>query len=520
MASSLTQRIVCNTLFNFIGRFWAMFLGLVLAPFFVAKLGIAGYGLWSLILVITNYLFTWDLGLGNASVRYIAHFYARRDYRSLNAVMSTSLLLYVALAAVAITLAVALRPVALSAFQVPPDRWEEVGWVLVTVVIAFALSNVVGVFQDLVTGLQQMHLTNLIVALQAMFNALGAIVFLQLGYGLKGLALNEIFTMTLTIILSAVVAYHVFPMLRLHPLLARWETVKTLLNFGLKVQITSLGGLLSLQLNKFLVGYFLNLNLLAAYELGFKMAYSPIVLLRLLVSAIMPATAELHAEDNWPALQRLYRQGLKYVVAATIPATILLVLNADLITVLWLGRSWDEVSQVIRFLMLAYGLNLFTAMGTAMARGIGRPGYELRYTLVVRGLNLLLGILLIQSAGLSGLLVATLVAIGLGSLYFLVLWQRCLRASWQILWQEVYARPLLASIVAAVPTYLIIRIAQSYPGGRASQAIALAISATLFVALYGFFLWRSNHWDKEDRRLWDEQVSARWKAWLTRSVHG
>ena len=170
--------------------------------------------------------------------------------------------------------------------------------------------------------------------------------------------------------------------------------------------------------------------------------------------------------------------------------------------------------------MLAYGFNLFTAMGTAMARGTGQPGYELRYTLVVRGLNLLLGILLIQSAGLIGLLVATLVATVLGSLYFLFLWQRCLRASWQALWREVYARPLLASVVAAVPAYFVIHVTPYYSSGRVSQFLGLAISASLFIALYGFCLRRSNHWNAEDRRLWNELASTPWKAVLTRLVHG
>ncbi|MBC8263853.1 MAG: oligosaccharide flippase family protein [Anaerolineales bacterium] len=521
MPASLTKRIVRNTLFNFTGRFWAMFLGLLLTPFIVAKLGMAGYGLWSLVLVITNYLLTWDLGLGNALVRHVAHYYARQDYNGLNSVMSTALLLYAALATVAITLTVALRPAVLSAFRVPPEQWEEVGWVLVTAASAFTLGNVLSVFRGFVTGLQQMHLTNLITTLQATLHALGTVAFLQLGYGLKGLALNEIITIILTTALSALLAFRVFPMLRLNPFLLRRETLKMLLNFGLKLQITSLGGLLGLQLNKLLISYFLNLNLLATYELGFKMAYSPIVLLRLLVSAIMPATAELHAQDNWPALRRLYHQGLKYVVAAVIPTTTLVVLSADLITLLWLGQPWSEVSQVIRFLMLAYGLNLFTAMGTAMARGTGRPGYELRYTLVVRGLSLLLGIFLIQSAGLTGLLAATLVAIVLGSLYFLVLWHRFLQVAWRVLWQEVYAKPLLASLVAAAPAYAAIHITRLHlSGGRLFQAIALAISTTLFIAIYSLLLWRSRHWDTRDRRLWYSLVPTRWEALLTRSSRG
>jgi len=503
MPTSLTKRIVHNTLFNLAGRFWAMFLGLLVAPFLMAKLGMTGYGLWSLVLVITNYLFTWDLGLGNALVRHVAHYYARRDYHGLNAVMSTSLLLYVALAAGAITLAVALRPVVLSTFRVPPERWGEVGWILVTAVVAFALDNVEGVFRGLVTGLQQMHLTNLVITLQATLNALGTVVFLQLGYGLKGLALNEIITSVLVTSLSAVIAFRVFPMLRLNPLLARWETLKMLLNFGLKVQITGLGALISLQMNKLLIGYFLNLNLLATYELGFKIVYSLISILRLLGSAVMPAAAELHAQHDHDRLQRLYQQGSKYLVLTIAPLGLIAILHANSITAVWLGTPPPEVARVIQFLMFAYGFNLLTATGTSMARGVGHPEFETRYALLIILGNLFLSIVLMPILGLDGLLVATLVAVVLGSLYFMAQWHRFLHQTWRMLWHKLYAPPLWACLLAAVPSYLAGQVLLIHlTAGRLAHAAAGLGGGLVFVGLYALFVWRSGYWDAQDRALY------------------
>lgn len=503
MPASLTKRIVRNTLFNFAGRFWAMFLGLLLTPFLVAKLGMTGYALWSLVLVITNYLFTWDLGLGNALIRHVAHYYAQRDYNGLNSVMSTALLIYAALATVAITLTVVLRPVVLSAFRVPAEQWEEVGWALVTAVVAFALGNMWSVFRGLVTGLQQMHLTNLITALRATLNALGAVAFLQLGYGLKGLALSEIITMILTAAFSAVLALRAFPMLRLNPILVRRETLKMLLGYGLKVQITGLGALINLQMNKLLIGYFLNLELLAAYELGFKLVYGLVSLLRLLSSAVMPAAAELHAQYDHDRLQRLYRQGAKYLMLAIAPLGFVTILHAHSIAAAWLGVPPPEVARVIQFLMLAYGFNLLTAMGTAMARGVGHPEFETRYAILVIVVNLSLGLVLMRLLGLDGLLVATLVAIVLGSLYFLVQWHRFLHQRWRTLWRKLYALPLGACLLATVPSYLAGRGFLAYlPAGRLAHAAAGLGGGLVFASLYALFIWRSGYWDAQDRALY------------------
>ena len=502
MPASLTKRIVRNTLFNFTGRFWAMFLGLLLTPFLVAKLGMADYALWSLVLIITNYLLTWDLGLGNALVRHIAHYHARRDYKGLNAVMSTALLLYAVLATVAITFTVVLRPVLLSAFRVPIEQWEEVGWILIVAVIAFALSNVWGVFRGLVTGLQQMHLTNLIITLQATLNALGAVAFLQLGYGLKGLVLNEIITMILTTVLSVVLAFRVFPMLRLNPLLVRRDTLKMLLGFGLKVQIIGLGALINLQMNKLLISYYLSLELLAVYELGFKIVYSLISLPRLLSSAVMPAAAELHAQYDHDRLQQLYRQSSKYLVLIIAPLGFFTIIHARSIAAVWLGTPPPEVARVIQFLMLAYGFNLLTAMGTAMARGVGHPEFETRYALFMIVGNLFLGLVLMPVLGLDGLLVATLLTVVVGSLYFLAQWHRFLHQTWQVLWHKLYASPLWACLLAAGPSYLAGQVLLArLPAGRLAHAATGLAGGLVFACIYVILAWRRGCWDAQDRAL-------------------
>jgi O-antigen/teichoic acid export membrane protein len=309
--------------------------------------------------------------------------------------------------------------------------------------------------------------------------------------------------MILTTGLSAVLAFRVFPMLRLNPLLARWETIRVLLGYGLQVQITALGALINLQMNKLLIGYFLNLELLAAYELGFKLVYSLISLLRLLSSAVMPAAAELHAQYDHGRLQQLYRQGAKYVMLAIAPLGFVIVLHAHSITAAWLGTPPPEVALVVQVLMVAYGFNLLTAMGTAMARGVGHPEFETRYAILVIVVNLSLGIVLMHLLGLDGLLVSTLVSIVLGSSYFLVQWHRFLHQRWGTLWHKLYASPLGACLVATVPSYLAGQGLLAYlPPGRLTHAAAGLGGGLVFASLYALFIWRSDYWDTQDRALY------------------
>jgi len=264
-----------------------------------------------------------------------------------------------------------------------------------------------------------------------------------------------------------------------------------------------LGALINLQMNKLLIGYFLSLNLLAAYELGFKLVYSLVSLPRLLSSAVMPAAAELHAQYDHGRLQRLYRQGAKYVVLAITPLGFVTILHARSITAAWLGTPPPEVARVIQFLMLAYGFNLLTAMGTTMARGVGHPEFETRYAILVIVVNLSLGIALMRLLGLDGLLAATLVAVVLGSSYFLIQWHRFLYQTWRTLWHKLYAPPLWACLLATAPSYLAGQGLLAYlPAGRLTYAAAVLGGGLVFASVYVLFIWRSGYWDAQDRALY------------------
>jgi len=117
--------------------------------------------------------------------------------------------------------------------------------------------------------------------------------------------------------------------------------------------------------------------------------------------------------------------------------------------------------------------------------------------------NLFLSIVLMPMAGLDGLLVATLVAVILGSLYFMAQWHRFLHQTWRILWHKLYAPPLWACLLAAVPSYLAGQVLLTHlTAGRLAHAAAWLGGSLVFVGLYVLFVWRSGYWDAQDRALY------------------
>ena len=58
----ISQKVIRNTIFNTIGRFWQILIGLVLIPYIVSHIGVERYGIWAIVGVLTGYFGLLDLG--------------------------------------------------------------------------------------------------------------------------------------------------------------------------------------------------------------------------------------------------------------------------------------------------------------------------------------------------------------------------------------------------------------------------------------------------------------------------
>jgi O-antigen/teichoic acid export membrane protein len=63
----------------------------VTAPVLVGKLGAEGYGLYMLILSISGFAGMVDMGLGEATLRFVARYHARGDTEGINRVFGATM---------------------------------------------------------------------------------------------------------------------------------------------------------------------------------------------------------------------------------------------------------------------------------------------------------------------------------------------------------------------------------------------------------------------------------------------
>jgi len=502
-SSSLSHKLIRNTFFNFVGRSWAMLVTLFLTPYIVSKLGMQRFGVWSLILVITSYFGMLDLGLGASFVKYVAEYHARKDYEAINRMFNSGLALYLILSLVLVTAGFVLRDPILGLFKISADLSADARFVLLVAVAIHSLSNVFGIFQAVMTGLQRMDVTNLITLTVSVPRVFGTVLFLELGYSLRGLIVNEALVFALMALLLVLGAFHLLPQLQLGRTFCQWRTLRQLLSYGAKVQVSRLADLASSQTDKLLLGYFLGLSPVAFYELGSRVVLSSKRLSRVLISAIVPAASEIDAREDRAMLSQLYLRGSKYLVLIVTPVLLFVAAAAPLIMAAWMGQGYELSVPVIQLLALGHLVHLLTGVGTTTAKGMDRPEYETRYSLLLLAMSTLLGIALIIRLGFWGVLIATPLSLIVSSLYFMVLFHRLLNISLVQFLKDTYLQPVIACLLMGLPilTLNAVILQTLRAQGRLMSLAVLGAEGLLFVAIYGGLMLKTAYLDDYDRKL-------------------
>jgi O-antigen/teichoic acid export membrane protein len=507
--SKISEKIIKNTLYNTIGKFWGILVVLFLTPYIVSRLGVERYGIWALLTSLVGYIGFLDLGIGGSYVRYIAEYYTQKDYSKVNFVVNTGFLFCLGLAFILIPLALFLTEPLLIFLKIDPSLYPEINFVFFWGVVIFSLSNATFVFGSVQTGLQRMELTNIVAVVLTIPYALGIILFLELGYGLKGLMINIGIMWMIQTLVNFYIAKKILPQFSFNPFLFRREMFAELLRFGIKLQISRLSQLVSFQVDKLLITYFLSVGKVTFYDLGSKITGSIRKLPLLLVSALVPASAEIFAKGDKEGLSRLYFRGSKYLFAVSTPLFFFIVVCSEMLVNVWMGPGYDIASSVIRILSVGYFFNVIMRVAGSIALGMGKPEFEMKYGILMSILNFSLSLILIIKFGFYGVLVGTGFSLTLGSLYFFHLFHGYTKEPLTNLWHWI-KKPLSGAFLTSAILYLFNHLISAIvlTNHRFTGLLFIGLEFLLFLIFYFLILIKLNFWDEYDKNLLREKFPA------------
>jgi len=411
-------RVARNTVFNGADRFVGAILALLLTPFLLHNLGNEEYGIWALATALTfgsGYLSLADLGLQQASVRFIAAARSRGDRAAVSEIVSVTFFFYLALGVLLAVVIAASASLLATLFNVSEDFQHTATIVFVLVGVQVAADLPAASLFGVLEGAQRYGAIRAIDISDRLVWAGLSVVLVLRGHGVTALAAVSLVIALAVFLVTYVAAKRTEPSLRLDPRLMNMHTLRTTFRSSSSMMGLRVLGVLYSQMDRTIIGIMLAASAVASYEVAWKIHSLAAIVLGIAPSAVMPAAAYLHASSDRERLRDLYLRGTRYAVGLCLPLCVAGMIYARDIIRTWVGAEYVDVTSSARLFLVYPALAIALVVGQSMLIGLGRMRRMLSFHAIAVALNLVISISLVHWLGIAGVIWGTIAA-------YVVLW--------------------------------------------------------------------------------------------------
>ncbi len=473
------SRIARNSLYQLVSQGVLLATAVFTTPYIVHRLGADLYGLLVLIGITTNYFGVVELGLGQATIKFMAESYARRDWIRLRQVFWTSSISYLILGTIGAAAIVACTSPLLHFLNVPPYARGMAVRAFGISAVGLIISLQVGVNSSVLRAMERFEWTSTIGVVTGVSQAILTVVLLHFKFSLVGVIAGA------TILqLGALIAYSVVVWILTsglgHPIWQR-TLFRELAGFGAYVTISQLVGPILVHLEKFMVGSLLAVSWVAYYTVPYSLVNALACIHTSAAMAIFPAFTRLNAEGAQDRARELYMRATKLVFCCLLPVVVVISVFSRQILTVWIGADFGiRSSHVMQILALALASNAIASVPFQFLQAIHRPDVPAKFHIFELVIHIPLCFVLIKNFGVEGAAVAWAIRVILDTV-LLVWWaSEHIRLGIGKFFRDSFGATLFGAALGApilIASKLLIQHA-----GRITTLTLVGITAALYAA--------------------------------------
>jgi O-antigen/teichoic acid export membrane protein len=495
---------------NFIGQLLPLVAGVGLMPYIVKGLGPDRFGVLGIVWVVFGYFSLFDFGLGRATTKFVAEWLAKDNTAHVATLVWTSMATQVLLGLVGCLVLYALTPVLVNrALKIPPYLVSEarVTFLILAASLPLVLAN--NSLRSVLEGCQRFDIVNFLRVPSSALVFIIPAVALPFGLRLKGIVLLLVISRLGFAVAHLVYCLRVLPCLAARPAFDN-HVIRPLIAFGGWVTVANVVNPILLSMERFLIGSLLSVAMVGYYTASFEAVTKLWMIPASLTITIFPACSALGAERK-RELAVLYFRSMKYVFLILAPISLVLVVFARQIVLLWLGPDFAAKSAVVlQILAIGVLVNSFAHVPYCFLQALGRPKVTAILFLLELPPYTAFAWWMIRHAGIAGAATAWSVRVTIEvALLMLLAWRM-----FSLSPREFLGREMLRGLVALCVIALAMIAAK-----RALPGSFLAAASLSGVWLVGFALtiWRYVL-DDLDRGSILSLVNPLWNALIGRSA--
>lgn len=397
-----------------------MLLSIVITPLILKYLNKEEYGFYTILFQIVGYLMMLDFGLGGAIARSLAS-NRGSDFASQNAInriISTSFFTYSFFGVIIMIIGIAFSPSMPHYFNMQKELSNAAVVITLTISIFIGLQFPLRVFSSILYAHQRQALSHSINSALSLLNSVLPVIFLYYGNGLWSFVYTNIICSLLGIVSTFILMRKFYPYLKIRTQFFDKLLLKELFSFGFFLFLNAIAVQIVFFTDRFFIGSLVSLSAVSVYSITAKAPELCRELIFRITDNAYPAMVEITAKEGDNKLKMIHQKLLLITVCfSTIAFWIIFIVNPWFIK-LWVGDNFFAGNSILLLTLALTFIHTTLHVSASCLTGAGIvKGFSI-FSIVEAIINLTLTLMLGKIYGIHGILIATIIAICLTSLWY------------------------------------------------------------------------------------------------------
>jgi len=426
---ALRSQLGHNAVLNLAGFGIPLVVAVIALPTLTHALGPARFGLLGMSWAFLEYLTLFDVGLGKATVRYVADAMAR-DVGDIPQITSVSLATQTAVGVIAaILLASVSSLLAERAFHVAPALLNEATALFVVVGLNLPVVLALTTLRGVLEGAQQFVVSNAIKVPASAGSIIIPAVLASKGVTLPTIMLWVLAWRVVACGATVIAIIRVIPGFRIE-MPRDWMRLRGLISFGGWVAVSGVVSPILVYFDRFALGVRANLSAVGYYTVPFEAITRALVIPNSLINALFPLLTGLGVVAAASRIDRLFASSLRTLLLLMSIPTAIAFAFAPYILLLWMGPDYAmHGALALRILAVGVLINSAAHIPYTFLEASGRPDVPAKCHLVELAIHLPVAWVLVGRWGITGAAVAWTLRVSLDTLLLLVAARRIIPVS-------------------------------------------------------------------------------------------
>ena len=404
MDDKLKQKLAKNLVANNLGEAASFFLGLITIPIILKFLQSSHYGIFILLASVINYLSLMDLGVGAAVVRFIAHYQAKNNLKTLGKVLSSSWTFFLGVSLISACLLFFLTDfLILHIFQIAPELRQEAVKIFQLGSLLIFVRIIANFFNIVAHGYQRFDLYNIGKLVGLLGTTVGAVI---------GLAIKPSLITLVWIYIGSTIAEGSITLILLTlkegklplQLYFSFDFFRPVIKFGGWKFLMALSSQAVNQFDKIIISLYLPTQFVTYYAVPQSLTRRLTSTLSVITEPLFPFASYLTSSRPLLVLQKLYQKAIRFANVLVMPIALFITIFARQILQIWLGDVFAEKAAfVLAWLSLGYLIISLTAVPVKVAEAKNKPQVTALFSLISAIVRLGLAFYMTAKYGLNGL---------------------------------------------------------------------------------------------------------------------